>query len=96
MHCLYHTRGGGYLWDRYSASLLHDLLLLSGITLLHDLLKQLEGCPRDQRQQRDLQTEGPIDIANLEVLSKEGNTANVEHHCEENGDGHLPSNARHL
>ena len=77
-------------------SLLHNLLLLSRIALLYHLLEDLEWEPGDEREEDNFEDERAINVASLEVLLEDGNTAKVNEQSDDNGHNHLDLNLRHL
>jgi len=85
-----------FFYDYYSFSFFHDFLLLSRIAFLHHFFEQLKWEPCDQSKQSHLEQEWSIDVADLEVLSEERNTADVGNHSQNNGNDHLALDLGHF
>lgn len=75
---------------------MHNLLLLSRIALLYHLLEDLKWEPGDEREEDNFEDERAINVASLEVLLEDGNTAEVNEQSDDNGHNHLDLNLRHL
>ena len=67
---------------------MHNFLFLCRVALLHNFLKELERDPRDQRANGHLETEGPVHITHLEVLSEQRDRANVDYQSKNDRDDH--------